>query len=106
MKIFPAGLLALACSLAAVVAQGGSPVPYKVQTPPLDTEWTYKVGTNPWPEHPRPQLQRDAWQSLNGIWTFQPAGPGDGDSGNPRMAHFRARFWCRPVSRVGSRDCR
>ncbi|EHK22641.1 glycoside hydrolase family 2 protein [Trichoderma virens Gv29-8] len=83
MKIFPAGLLALACSLAAVVAQGGSPVPYKVQTPPLDTEWTYKVGTNPWPEHPRPQLQRDAWQSLNGIWTFQPAGPGDGDSGNP-----------------------
>ncbi|UKZ74251.1 hypothetical protein TrVFT333_001913 [Trichoderma virens FT-333] len=92
MKIFPAGLLALACSLAAVVAQGGSPVPYKVQTPPLDTEWTYKVGTNPWPEHPRPQLQRDAWQSLNGIWTFQPAGPGDGDSGNPRMAHFRARF--------------
>ncbi|POR32096.1 Beta-glucuronidase [Tolypocladium paradoxum] len=51
-----------------------SPVPYKVQTPPLDTDWTYKVGTNPWPEYPRPQLRRDVWQSLNGIWTYQGAG--------------------------------
>lgn len=49
------------------------PRPYKVQTPPLDTDWTYKVGTNPWPEHPRPQLQRDDWDSLNGIWTYEGA---------------------------------
>jgi hypothetical protein len=40
------------------------------KTPPLDTEWTYKVGTNPWPEYPRPQLQRSSWQSLNGIWQW------------------------------------
>lgn len=50
-----------------------SPVPYRVQTPPLDTDWTYTVGTNPWPEHPRPLLQRDTWQSLNGIWTYESA---------------------------------
>lgn len=50
-----------------------SPVPYRVQTPPLDTDWTYTVGTNPWPEHPRPLLQRDSWQSLNGIWTYESA---------------------------------
>lgn len=50
-----------------------APVPYEVQTPPLDTDWTYKVGRNPWPEHPRPQLRRDAWQNLNGIWTYQAA---------------------------------
>ncbi|ROT41031.1 glycoside hydrolase family 2 protein [Sodiomyces alkalinus F11] len=50
------------------------PVPYRVQKPPLDTPWTYTVGTNPWPQHPRPQLRRDdAWQNLNGIWTYQPA---------------------------------
>lgn len=49
------------------------PVPYKVQTPPLDTDWTYSVGTNPWPEHPRPQLRRHDWKNLNGIWTWQPA---------------------------------
>jgi beta-galactosidase/beta-glucuronidase len=51
-----------------------APTPYKVQTPPLDTDWTYKVGTNPWPEHPRPQLRRDNWQNLNGIWTYEAAG--------------------------------
>jgi beta-galactosidase/beta-glucuronidase len=83
MKLLPSSLVVLACSLGIAIAQGSQPVPYKVQTPPLDTDWTYKVGTNPWPEYPRPQLQRDAWQSLNGIWTFQPTGPGADDSGSP-----------------------
>ncbi|KAK4892881.1 hypothetical protein LTR49_028548 [Elasticomyces elasticus] len=46
---------------------------YAVKTPPLTTPWTYTVGTNPWPEYPRPQLQRSQWQSLNGIWTYQNA---------------------------------
>lgn len=54
-----------------------SPVPYEVQTPPLDTNWTYTVGTDPWPEYPRPQLRRDAWQSLNGIWTWEAAASPD-----------------------------
>ncbi len=48
---------------------------YEVKTPPLDTDWTYKVGEDPWPEYPRPQLQRDNWQSLNGIWRWTSAGP-------------------------------
>ncbi|KAH8679064.1 putative hydrolase [Tricladium varicosporioides] len=47
--------------------------PYAVKTPPLTTNWTYGVGTNPWPEYPRPRLQRSHWQSLNGIWTYQNA---------------------------------
>lgn len=51
-----------------------TPVPYQLQTPPLDTPWTDQVGLNPWPEHPRPQLKRDDWVSLNGIWTYQSAG--------------------------------
>ena len=46
---------------------------YAVQEPPLTTDWTYKVGTNPWSEYPRPQLQRSEWQNLNGIWTYQNA---------------------------------
>ncbi|KAI9151981.1 putative beta-glucuronidase [Paramyrothecium foliicola] len=58
------------------------PTPYEVKTPPLDTDWTYEVGTNPWPEHPRPQLRREAWKSLNGIWTFQRATSND-DIANP-----------------------
>lgn len=51
--------------------------PYQLQTPPLDTPWTTEVGLNPWPEHPRPQLKRENWKTLNGIWTWQSAGSGN-----------------------------
>lgn len=47
--------------------------PYRLLAPPLDTPWTSKVGTNPWPQYPRPQLRRTLWSSLNGIWTYQAA---------------------------------
>jgi Glycosyl hydrolases family 2, TIM barrel domain/Glycosyl hydrolases family 2, sugar binding domain/Glycosyl hydrolases family 2 len=37
--------------------------------PALRTRWTDDVSrAHPWPEHPRPDLQRDRWQSLNGPW--------------------------------------
>lgn len=58
---------------------------YKVQKPPLDTDWTYKVGTNPWPEHPRPQLRREEWKNLNGIWTYEGAGQTYTLSGPPTV---------------------
>jgi hypothetical protein len=48
-------------------------VKYAPKVPPLDTPWTSKVGTNPWPEYPRPQLERSEWQNLNGIWQYQNA---------------------------------
>ncbi|TIB91807.1 hypothetical protein E3Q19_02254 [Wallemia mellicola] len=54
--------------LAAVAAQQ----PYAVQGPPLKTRWTDQVGTNPWPSHPRPQMFRQDWQTLNGLWQFSP----------------------------------
>jgi beta-galactosidase/beta-glucuronidase len=50
---------------------------YEVQTPPLDTPWTYKVGTSPWPEYPRPLLQRPQWKNLNGIWQWRAASDGE-----------------------------
>ncbi|KYG43873.1 glycoside hydrolase family 2 protein [Acidomyces richmondensis BFW] len=34
---------------------------------------TYNVGSDPWPEYPRPQLRRSQWRSLNGIWTYENA---------------------------------
>lgn len=46
---------------------------YEPKVPPLDTDWTSKVGTNPWPEYPRPQLERSEWKNLNGIWQYQNA---------------------------------
>ena len=40
-------------------------------TPPLSTPWTGAVGPdNALPEYPRPQLTRDRWQNLNGVWEF------------------------------------
>ncbi|XXH03266.1 DNA-dependent RNA polymerase II [Hypoxylon texense] len=64
--------------LTLVPVLGNLALGYQVQTPPLDTDWTYTVGTDPWPEYPRPQLQRDQWQSLNGIWKWKSASyPGE-----------------------------
>ncbi|KAL4891829.1 glycoside hydrolase superfamily [Aspergillus ambiguus] len=47
---------------------------YAPKQPPLTTPWTDLVGTEPWPEYPRPQLQRTEWKNLNGIWQYQDAG--------------------------------
>ena len=46
---------------------------YTPKQPPLTTPWTDEVGTNPWPEYPRPQLQRSEWKNLNGIWRYENA---------------------------------
>ncbi|TVT53771.1 glycoside hydrolase family 2 [Amycolatopsis rhizosphaerae] len=47
-------------------------------TPPLSTPWTADVSpSNALPEYPRPQLTRQKWQNLNGVWEFAKAGPGD-----------------------------
>ncbi|MFD0523071.1 glycoside hydrolase family 2 protein [Paractinoplanes durhamensis] len=40
--------------------------------------WTAKVGpNNALPEYPRPQLTRDKWQNLNGVWEFAKATTGE-----------------------------
>lgn len=57
---------------------GGRTLSYEVQTPPLDTDWTYSVGTEPWQEYPRPLLQRSTWQNLNGVWQWRQASESEG----------------------------
>ena len=38
----------------------------------LMTRWAAKVDpAKPLPEHPRPQLVREAWLNLNGLWQFE-----------------------------------
>ncbi|KAL4882723.1 glycoside hydrolase superfamily [Aspergillus karnatakaensis] len=59
--------------LLAIAGLTAAATPYAPQTPPLTTDWTDEVGTNPWPEYPRPQLQRSEWQNLNGIWQYRGA---------------------------------
>ena len=45
----------------------------------IRTRWAEQVDpSNPLPEYPRPQLERAAWQSLNGLWDYA-IGPKEGD---------------------------
>ena len=54
------------------------PVPGHITTP-----WSADVNPNcPWPEYPRPQMAREEWQNLNGLWDYSITGkhvdqPGD-----------------------------
>lgn len=37
----------------------------------MNSVWTESVNPEaPWPEYPRPQMQRSAWLNLNGPWEF------------------------------------
>ncbi|KZV84908.1 glycoside hydrolase family 2 protein [Exidia glandulosa HHB12029] len=53
---------------------------YKLVEPKLRTRWTEQPTENPWPEYPRPQLKRDNWLSLNGVWELQEAKANDTDA--------------------------
>ena len=56
--------LAMSTSLA-------SAEPWKPAAAPLMTEWAAKVDpANPLPEYPRPQLVREQWSNLNGLWEY------------------------------------
>ncbi len=38
---------------------------------PLETKWTGSVSPeNAWPEYPRPQMVRQKWLNLNGLWDY------------------------------------
>jgi hypothetical protein len=70
------GLAAPAGSAAAATPPADAPA-WHVGIPPLATKWTSKVGPdNALPEYPRPQLTRDKWQNLNGVWEFARADAG------------------------------
>ncbi len=46
---------------------------------PLATRWTKEVSpANAWPEYPRPQMVREKWTNLNGLWQYavRPAAEG------------------------------
>ncbi|HEV2778434.1 MAG TPA: LamG-like jellyroll fold domain-containing protein [Actinophytocola sp.] len=67
------GVLALASPAVAAA----DPV-WRPGTPPLTTPWTHLVGPdNALPEYPRPQLARQRWQNLNGVWEFAGAAAGE-----------------------------
>ena len=45
--------------------------PWKPADGPLKTRWTDQVSpANAHPEYPRPQMVRERWKSLNGLWSY------------------------------------
>ncbi|MDT8393910.1 MAG: glycoside hydrolase family 2 TIM barrel-domain containing protein [Bacteroidales bacterium] len=47
-------------------------VDWKAAPNPLMTKWSAGIDPSmPWPEYPRPQMQRNEWINLNGLWDYQ-----------------------------------
>ncbi len=47
------------------------PAPWRPVPGKLMSRWSKDVNpANPWPEYPRPLLQRERWMNLNGLWEF------------------------------------
>lgn len=82
-KVLQAFLLAGSALGRTARRQANATTGYQLQTPPLDTPWTSEVGTNPWPQYPRPLMQRSQWQSLNGVWTYRNASSLDAPNNPP-----------------------
>ncbi|MCA9257883.1 MAG: hypothetical protein KDA61_01730 [Planctomycetales bacterium] len=54
-----------------VQATLGNAAEWRLVDPPMATRWAHEVDpTSPWPEYPRPQLQRADWLNLNGLWNY------------------------------------
>ena len=61
----------LSIVLVAAFAAGGRAEDWKPAEGPLTTRWTKEVSPkNALPEYPRPQMVRENWTNLNGLWQY------------------------------------
>lgn len=75
-------IITLVLSLLPAMTSASGPA-YSLKTPPLTTDWTAKVGTDPWTQYPRPQMVRSEWMSLNGVWGWKNASRGMDELSDP-----------------------
>lgn len=62
---------ALLAALTMVNSPAHAAEAWQRQRPPLSTPWTHLVGpNNALPEYPRPQMARQRWLNLNGVWAY------------------------------------
>lgn len=62
------GTFTYLCLLASLLARAQQ---YRAAPVSLSTRWAREVNAdNVWQQHPRPQMQRAAWQNLNGLWNY------------------------------------
>ena len=63
--------VALLAGLTAVHTPANAAEAWQRQSAPLSTPWTHLVGpNNALPEYPRPQMARQRWLNLNGVWAY------------------------------------
>lgn len=79
MRIPPTASLAFALAPSILFAVTASAADWQPAPTPLTTAWGRQVTPDTaWREYPRPQLVRETWQSLNGLWEYaivdRPAG--------------------------------
>lgn len=77
-----AGVAGVAGASAIMDRRDGGPVPeehdWAPAEAPLETPWFGEVSAETPPDaYPRPQLVRDRWEHLNGVWGFETADDGD-----------------------------
>lgn len=71
-------MLALVCSCESTEELAGPPA-WKPTPVALTTSLGAEVEPgSTWTEHPRPQMERSAWRSLNGLWQIAELGPVEG----------------------------
>ena len=59
------------CLFLALASFAAAAEPWKPAPAPLTTRWAKDVSPERvLPEYPRPQMVRDAWQNLNGLWEY------------------------------------
>ncbi|HET7733966.1 MAG TPA: beta-galactosidase, partial [Paludibacter sp.] len=70
-KIFKLGILATSLCLTSASTQAQE---WKMAKATIMTHYAATIDTaNVLGEYPRPQMAREKWMNLNGIWQFQPA---------------------------------
>ena len=66
------------CGATALLLCSNAHAEWALKKGPLATKWAAEIKPdNVLPEYPRPQLTRELWQNLNGVWEFQPGKEGD-----------------------------
>lgn len=59
------------CLFLASCTTGREEISWKITDNPILTPWAESVDPlAPWPEYPRPDLKRERWINLNGLWEY------------------------------------
>ena len=85
--------VALLGSITIVNAPANAADVWQPKTPPLSTRWTALVGpNNALPEYPRPQLSREKWLNLNGLWGYTGRPAKAGATAPPPQKDYREQI--------------